>query len=101
MIPSDESLVERGLIEFDGFYCTLTVGDDRGVSSVTATSIQFPDVRCFALFIAKCLLAREKVGAFSAPDFAIIRCALHGENTYSLGAIVARRLHFNGSKGKI
>jgi hypothetical protein len=58
-------------------------------------------VRYFALFIAKCLLAREKASALSAPDLAVLRRALHGDNTYSLGAIVARRLHLNRSKGKI
>ena len=55
----------------------------------------------FALFIAKCLLAREKVGALSAPDLAVLRRALEGDNTYNLVAIVARRLHINKSKGKI
>ena len=55
----------------------------------------------FALFIAKCLLAREKVGALSAPDFAVLRRALYGDNNFSLGAIIARRPHLNGTKGKI
>jgi hypothetical protein len=58
-------------------------------------------VHYFAPFIEKCLLAREKVGALSAPDFAVLRRALYGDDTYSLGAIVARRLHINRSKGKI
>jgi hypothetical protein len=71
------------------------------VSSVTATSLQFPLVHYFTLFIAKCLLAREKVGALSAPDFAVLRCALYDDNSYSLGAIVARHLHLNRSKRKI
>ena len=71
------------------------------MSGVTATSLHFPAVHHFALFIAKCLLAREKVGAFSAPDFVVLRRALYGDNTYSLGPIVARRLHINRSKGKI
>src|SRR5215216_6718564 len=101
MIPSDGSLVEPRPAEFDGFYRTLTVGDERGVSSVTATSLHFPVVHYFVLFIVKCLLAREKVGALSAPDFDVLRRALYGDNTYSLGAIMARRLHINKSKGKI
>ena len=75
---------------FEAFYRTLTVGDERGVSAVTASSIHSPVVHYFALFVAKCLLAREKVGALSAPDFAVLRRALEGDNTYSLGAIVAR-----------
>ena len=41
------------------------------------------------------------MGALSAPDFAVLCRALEGHNTYSLGAIVARRLHINRSKGKI
>ena len=41
------------------------------------------------------------MGSLSAPDFAVLRRALYGDNTYSLGAIVARRLHLNRSKGKI
>ena len=40
-----------------------------------------------ALFITKCLLAREKVGALSAPVFAVLRRALYGDNTYSLGVL--------------
>ena len=80
------------------FYRTLTVGDDRRVSGVTATSLDFPAMHYFSHFIAKCLLAREKVGALSAPDFAVLRRALYGDNTYSLRAIVARRLHINSSK---
>ena len=101
LLPSNGSLLEPRPAEFDGFYRTLTVGDERGVSGVTATSLHFPVVHYFALSIAKCLLAREKIGALSAPDFAVLHRALYGDNTYSLGAIVARRLHINKSKGKI
>ena len=77
------------------------MGDERGVSGVNATSLHFPTVHYFALFITKCLLAREQVGALSSPDFVVLRHALYGDNTYSLGPIVARRLHINRSKGKI
>ena len=101
LIPSDGEIREPRPAEFEDFYHTLSVGDERGVSSVTATSLQFPSVHYFALFIAKCLLAREKVGALSAPDFAVLRRALYRDNTYSLGAIVASCLHINRSKGKI
>ncbi len=55
------------------------MGDERGVSAITATSIHFPAVHYFALFIAKCLLAREKVGALSAPDFVVLCRALEGD----------------------
>ena len=59
--------------------------------------LSLPLACIFLLFIAKCLLAREKVGALSSPDLVVLRRALDGDNTYSLGAIVARRLHLNKS----
>ena len=64
MIPSDGSLAEPRPAGFEAFYRTLTVGDERGVSVITTVGLHFPAVHYFALFIAKCLLAREKVGAF-------------------------------------
>ena len=83
LIPSDGNLVEARPAEFDGFYRTLTVEDERGVSGVTAIGLHFPVVHYFALFIEKCLLAREKVGALSSLDFVVLRHALYGDNTYS------------------
>ena len=101
MIPSDGSLAEPRPTGFEAFYHTLTVGDERGVSATTAASIHFPAVHYFALFVAKCFLARKKVGALSAPDFVVLCRALEGDNTHSSGAIVARRLHLNKSQGEI
>ena len=100
MISSDGSLAEPRPAEFEAFYRTLTVGDERGVSAITDASLHFPAVHYFALFIAKCLLAREKVGALSLPNLVVLRGALEGDNTYSLGAIVARRLHLNNLRVK-
>ena len=60
MIPSDGSLAEPRPAGFEAFYRTLTVRDERGVSAVTTTSIHFPALHYFTLFIAKCLLARKK-----------------------------------------
>ena len=100
MLPSDGDLVEPKPSKFEGFYRSLTVGDERGVSSTTAVSLQFPVVHYFAIFVAKCLLAREKVGALNSPDLVILLCALEGNDTYSLGAIVARRLHLNNLRVK-
>ena len=95
------SLAEPRSARFEAFYRTLAMGDERGVSATTAAGLHFPVVHYFALFITKCLLAREKVGALSSPDLTILRRALEGDNTYSLGAIMARRLHLNKSQGKI
>ena len=41
------------------------------------------------------------MGSLSAPDFAVLRRALYGDNTFSLGAIVAHCFHLNRFKGKI
>ena len=65
MIPSYGSLAEPRPAKFETFYRTLIVGDERGVSAITAAGLHFPAIHYFALFIAKCLLAREKVGALS------------------------------------
>ena len=101
LIPSDGSLAKPRPAEFETFYRTLTVGDERGASATTTVGLHFPAVRYFALFITKCLLAREKVGALSSPDLAVLRRVVEGDNMHSLGAIVARRLHLNKSQGKI
>ena len=87
MIPSDGSLAEPRPAGFEDFYRTLIVGDERGESATTAASIHFPAVHYFSLFFAKCLLARKKVGALSAPDFVVLRRALEGDNTHSLGLL--------------
>ena len=99
LIPFDGEIKEPRPAEFEDFYRTLSVGYERGVSSVTATSLQFPAVHYFALFIAKCLISREKVGPLSAPYFAILRRGLYGNNTFILGAIIAHRLNLKGVFG--
>src|SRR6266566_3771641 len=101
LIPFDGKSREPRSEEFDGFLRTLTVGEGRGVSKARATSLQFPSVHYFALFLGKCLIAREQGSALAAPDFAILRRALHNDNTYNLGAIIACRLHTNRTRGKI
>jgi hypothetical protein len=101
LIPSDGDVREPRPEEFEDFLHTLTVGEERGVSRARATSLHFPVVHYFALFIGKCLIAREQGGTLSAPDLAILRHALFSDSTYSLGAIIARRLHVNRARGKI
>ena len=63
MIPSDGSLAEPRPAEFEAFYRTLTVGDERGVSAITAAGLHF-----FPLFVTlpfsfpnSCLLERRWV----------------------------------------
>ena len=63
MIPSDGSLAEPRPAEFEAFYRTLIVGDERGVSAITAAGLHF-----FPLFVTlhfsllnACLLGRRWV----------------------------------------
>ena len=88
-------MVEPRPREFEEFLQSLIVGETRGVSHARATSLHFPAVHYFALFVGRCLTARQESGTLSAPDLAILRSALLGERTHSLGAIIARRLHTN------
>ena len=53
-VLSDGSLVEPRLAEFEAFYRTLTVEDERGVSAITAAGLHFPAAHYFGLYIAKC-----------------------------------------------
>lgn len=101
LIPYDGGLREPRPAEFEDFLLTFTVGEERGVSKATTTSLQFPFVHYFALFIVKCLAAREKGSLLSAPDLTILCRALHNDHTFNLGAIIARHLHLNRTKGKI
>ena len=54
MLPANGGLVEPRPAEFEAFYRTLTVGDERGVSAITSARLHFPAIHYFALFIAKC-----------------------------------------------
>jgi hypothetical protein len=101
LIPSDGELREPRLEEFEGFLRNLTVGEERGMSKARATGLHFPVVHYFALFKGKCLTARKQGGVLSAPNLAILHRAVFSDTTYSLGTIIARRLHTNRIKGKI
>ena len=83
------------------FIHEITVGENRGVSGARVASIHFPVLRCYSLFAGKCLIGRGESGGLSAPGLAILRHALHRDITYSLGAMVARRLSMNRAKGPI
>ena len=77
----------------------ITLGEGRGVSGARVASIHFPVLRYYSLFVGRCLIGRGESGGLSAPDFAILRLALHRDRTYSLGTMVAKRLSLNRFKG--
>ena len=69
------------------------VGETRKVSDARITSIHFPVLRYVAIFASRCLIGHGNCGNLSTPDIAILGHALFGDNTFSLGAIVAKRLN--------
>ena len=79
----------------------LTVGETRKVSDAQITSIHFPVLRYFALFASRCLIGRGNCGNLSIPDIIILLHGLYGDNSVSMGGIIAKRLSLNRTKGPI
>ena len=101
LIPFEGSVEELHRDNVEGFINTITVGETRKVSDARITSIHFPVLRYFAIFASRYLIGHGNNGNFSAPDIVILRHALFRDTTFSLGAIVAKRLNLNRTKGPI
>ena len=84
--------------DVEDFIDEATVGERRKVSEARVASIHFPVLRYYSLFAGRCLIGRGESGGLSAPDLAILRHALLRDRTFSLGAMVARRLSLNRSR---
>ena len=93
-----EELHSKGV---EGFIDTIAIGETRKVSDARITSIHFPVLRYFAIFASRCLIGRGNSGNLSAPDIVMLCHALFRDTTFSLGAIVAKRLNLNRTKGPI
>ena len=73
----------------------------RKVSNARITSIHFPVLRYFSIFASRCLIGRGNSGNLSAPDIVILRHALFQDTIFSLGAIIAKWLNLNRTKGPV
>ena len=71
------------------------------MSEARAASLHFPVLCYYSLFAGRCLIGRGESGGLSAPDLAILLHALLHDKTFSLGAMVAKRLSLNRTKGPI
>ena len=100
-LPYEGSVSELCPRDVEDFIDEVTVGERRKVSEARVSSLHFPVLRYYSLFAGRCLIGRGESGGFSAPDLAILRHALLHDRTFSLGAMVARRLSLNRSKGPI
>ena len=101
LIPFEGSVEEPHRDDVDGFIDTIAVGETRKVSDARITSIHFPVLRYFAIFASRCLIGRGNCGNLSAPDIVILCHALFRDDTFSMGAIVAKRLNLNRTKGPV
>lgn len=100
-IPFAGSIEEPHRNDVEGFIDMIAVGEMRKVSDARITSIHCPVLRYFAIFASRCLIGRWNNGNLSAHDIVILRLALFRDTTFSLGAIVAKRLNLNHTKGPI
>jgi hypothetical protein len=100
-LPNEGSPLEPHPRDVSEFISEVTVGESRGVSEARVSSLHFPVLCYYSLFAGRCLTSWWESGTLSSPDLAILRHALYADRTFSLGAMVARRLHTNRSKGVI
>lgn len=84
---------------FEEFYHSLCVGEVRDLQRGKLTSIQYPSVHYFAIFISRCLLPKGNPTNTCAPDMCVLHSALTGDRSFNLGAIIARRIHENRQSG--
>ncbi|KAE8813819.1 hypothetical protein D1007_09010 [Hordeum vulgare] len=85
--------------ELKSLFASLCSKDPQDILPGKISSILFPHIRYFAYYIARGVLARDNTSNISAPDLAIFAAALSGDNTYNIGALIARCLIANSGKG--
>ena len=101
LIPFEGSIEEPHRNDVEGFIDMIVVGETRKVSNARITSIHFPVLHYFAIFASRCLIGHGNCGNLSALDIVILRHALFQDTTFSLGAIVAKWLNLNRTKGPV
>ena len=98
-IPQWGNFSEPRKSEYKDFLASITVGESREIAQATIGSIHFPAIHYFALFIGRCITAKDEACHMCAPNLSILRSAMLGDQAYHMGAIVARRLHLNRRNG--
>jgi len=101
LILFEGSIEEPHRDDVEGFIDMIIVGETRKVSDARITSIHFPALRYFSIFASRFLIGRGNYGNLSAPGIVILCQALFRDDTFSMGAIAAKRLNFNRTKGPI
>ena len=83
------------------FLLVLLWGGSREITQAIIGSIHFPSIHYFALFIGRCINGKDEAYHMCVPDLYVLESAVLGDKQYNLGAIVARRLHLNGTSGDL
>lgn len=99
-IPYYGRLDSPGFRDYEAFYHSLCVGEDRDLSWAKLTSIQFPSVHYFALFISRCLLAKTDCTNTCAPDRSSCsrigtRKEFHLPSSPGLADVLERSMHMS------
>ena len=71
------------------------------IGGILRGSIQFPAVRYLGYAIARCILPRDNTSNTTSLDLAIHAAAINCDETYNIGALIARRLSTNKVRGPI
>ena len=100
-IPYEGELEEPHREDVDGFVKTIAVEEPKKGSEAKVSSIHFPVLRYFAIFASRCLIGRGNSGNFNVPNIIILHHALFGDNSFSMGDVIAKRLSLNRTKGPI
>ena len=100
-LPQWGSVNEPRKSEYKDFLASITVGESREITQATIGNIHFPTIHYFALFIGRCINGKDEACHMCVPDLCVLKSAVLGDKDYNLGAIVARRLHNNGTSGDL
>src|SRR5664279_4235224 len=87
--------------DLKAFYREICYGDTRDTKRGKIPSIQFPAVRYFAYFIARCLMGKENSINTTNSDIWFLQATIKGIRHYDFGALVARRLVNNKKRGAV
>ena len=100
-LPQWGSASEPRKSEYKDFLASITMGESREITQATIGSIHFPAIHYVSLFIGRCINGKDEACHMCVPDLSVLRSAVLGDKHYNLGAIVARRLHVNGTCGDL
>ena len=75
-LPFEGSIEEPRPRDVEDFIDRVTVGERRKVSEARVSSLCFPVLCYYSLFVGRCLISRGDSEGLSAPDLAILHHAL-------------------------